>query len=200
MAPVSAVSARRQSASLPPVARLTFTLVGEPGVGKTSLILAFRTKRFPREHTPSLCDSLCVPSQVGGRALLLSLRDTAGQPDYDNLRHFAYAGADVLLICFALDSLASFEAVRRRWAGEARRLCPARPLILVGTKMDARQRQRVTVTYPQARALAHSIGATKYVECSAAAITGLDCVFDSAARAALAHQTNNNHTHLCALM
>ena len=69
------------------------------------------------------------------------------------------------------------------------------PIILVGTKVDLREdaaaaaglaeRRLAPVTYPQGLAMASTIGAVQYVECSALTQKGLKNVFDEAIRAVL---------------
>lgn len=41
----------------------------------------------------------------------LSLWDTAGQEEYDRLRPLSYPDTDVILLCFAIDEVASFHNI-----------------------------------------------------------------------------------------
>ena len=66
------------------------------------------------------------------------------------------------------------------------------PFILVGTKLDLRndpdtiarlqQKRRAPVNTEEGEALAHELGAYKYIECSALTQQGLKGVFDDAIR------------------
>lgn len=49
-----------------------------------------------------------------GKSIELSLWDTAGQEEYDRLRPLCYPETDVILACFAIDQLQSFENVKDR--------------------------------------------------------------------------------------
>jgi small GTP-binding protein len=42
----------------------------------------------------------------------LSLWDTAGQEEYDRLRPLCYPETDVILACFAIDQIQSFENIK----------------------------------------------------------------------------------------
>lgn len=44
----------------------------------------------------------------------------------------------MFLVCFAVDTVDSFENVRHKWAKEVRHHCPDAPMLLVGTKSDLR--------------------------------------------------------------
>jgi small GTP-binding protein len=51
---------------------------------------------------------------IDGKQIRLGLWDTAGQEDYDQLRPLSYPQADVILICFSLDSVASLDNVKSK--------------------------------------------------------------------------------------
>lgn len=88
--------------------------------------------------------------------------DTHHQVEYDRLRPLAYVGADVLLLCFSVDSPDSLwnvkervsylfsprsntdEIYRGQWVEEMARFCPGVPAILVGCKSDLREDERTT--------------------------------------------------------
>ena len=55
---------------------------------------------------------------VDGQQIELALWDTAGQEDYDRLRPLSYPDADVLLICFAVDSPDTLENVPEKVGGQ----------------------------------------------------------------------------------
>ena len=68
----------------------------------------------------------------------IELWDTAGQEDYDRLRPLSYPDADVILICFSIDSSDSLRNITDKWVPEVNHFCPNVPVILVGNKMDLR--------------------------------------------------------------
>ena len=82
------------------------------------------------------------------------------------------------------------------WAGEVRHYCRGVPVVLVGNKLDLREKsspaERATfLTTDQGKSAAHKIKATRFVECSAKTKAGIDTVFQVAAKAAVAMRNNN---------
>jgi Ras-related C3 botulinum toxin substrate 1 len=175
-------------------------VVGDGAVGKTSMLLSYSTNRFPGEYEPTIFDNYAVNLMIDGKVVQLGLWDTAGQDDYDRLRPLSYAHTDVYMVCFSLISPASLRNVGAKWMPEVAHYAEADsvPIVLVGTKMDARDDPDVAkvlaskgerpVTEEDGKELAAKFGAT-YVECSALTQQNLKHVFDTAVRLGLQKQT-----------
>lgn len=97
----------------------------------------------------------------------LALWDTAGQEDFDRLRHLSYPNTDVILMCFSVGSRVSFENVLSKWTPEVKRFCSKVPTILVGNKKDIRGNIKEPVNSKEGQAMADQIHAFAYLECSA---------------------------------
>jgi Ras-related C3 botulinum toxin substrate 1 len=171
-------------------------VVGDVGVGKTSLLLSYTTNAFPGEYVPTvLFENHSANVIVDNKSINFDLRDTVGQEDYDRLRPLSYPQTDVFLCCFSVISPASYENVRTKWFLEVTHHCPSTPILVVGTKTDLRDSQEAIVrlaekklaplTPEQGHQLAKEIGAVKYLECSALTQVGLKEVFDDAIRAVI---------------
>jgi len=181
------------------VQSIKLVVVGDGAVGKTCLLIAYTSNSFPREYVPTVFDNYTAHVMVESRTISLGLWDTAGQEDYDRLRPLSYPSTDVFLLCFSLVNPTSFKNVKIKWLREVRHHCPNAKLILVGTKVDAREDPETVekikaqglkpVETAEGEALAKEIGAIRYMECSALTQKGLKNVFDEAIKAILRPKT-----------
>ena len=100
-------------------------VVGDGGIGKTSLLISYSTNSFPDEYVPTIFDNYSpqVKFEDGGetKEINLSLWDTAGSEDYDRLRSLSYPGTDVFLICFSIRNKISFTNVSVKWIKEVQK-------------------------------------------------------------------------------
>ncbi|KAG2231336.1 small GTPase superfamily [Thamnidium elegans] len=159
------------------LSRKKLVVVGDGFCGKTCLLHVFQYDEFPEDYVPTVFENSIVRIELeSGRSIELSLWDTAGQEEYDRLRPLCYPETDVILACFAIDQIQSFENVKDRWIPEMDHFLFNTPRLLVGTKSDLRNdRQRIAelstngqqlITIEQADSLAKKIN-TRYIECSA---------------------------------
>ena len=152
-------------------------IVGDGAVGKTCLLISYTTNAFPEDYIPTVFDNYSANVMVDGKPINLGLWDTAGQEDYDRLRPLSYPQTDVFLVAFSLISRPSYENVKQKWYPELKHHCPNCPFILVGTKLDLRsdgttvaklrQQNQTPISLEEGQEMAKTIGATKYLECSA---------------------------------
>eukprot|EP01094_Clydonella_sp_ATCC50884_P017412 TRINITY_DN3026_c0_g1_i1.p1 TRINITY_DN3026_c0_g1~~TRINITY_DN3026_c0_g1_i1.p1 ORF type:complete len:199 (-),score=64.22 TRINITY_DN3026_c0_g1_i1:235-831(-) len=173
-------------------------VVGDGSVGKTCMLISYTTNSFPGEYVPTVFDNYTANAIVDGQPINLGLWDTAGSDEYNTLRPLSYPGTDVFIICFALDSPASYENVKSKWHPEVTHFNPKTPIILVGTKIDLRDapetienlkaNNQKPVSTSDGDRLAKEIGAAKYLECSALTQKGLPLVFEEAVKAVFADQ------------
>ena len=61
-----------------------------------------------------------------------------GQEDYDRLRPMSYDNANVLILCYDVASISSFQNIEVRWDPEVKHFCPGIPKLLVACKTDLR--------------------------------------------------------------
>lgn len=172
-------------------------VVGDGAVGKTSMLISYTTKDFPKEYIPTVFDNYETNVQLDGKQIYLGLWDTAGQEGYDRLRPLSYPQTDVFLICFSITSPNSFTNIEQKWKPELAHHAEGVPFLIVGTKSDLRDDEAQVQalkekgkykSFDELQTAALAMGAQKYLECSALKQTGLKEVFDEAIRAALKHK------------
>lgn len=168
---------------------IKMVVVGDGAVGKTCLLMSYSNNVFPEDYIPTVFDNYTTDVLVDGRNVRLSLWDTAGQEDYDRLRPLSYTNVDVFILCFSLIEKSSLNNTKGKWLPELRRYARKAPIILVGTKKDLRKSSKnkeSCVSTNEGQSVAESIGARKYVECSAKTQEHLHEVFNEAIRCVVA--------------
>ncbi|XP_077547195.1 ras-like GTP-binding protein Rho1 [Haemaphysalis longicornis] len=185
-------------------------VVGDGNCGKTCLLVTYCCDCFPCDYVPTVFETYSKFVESSEYRVQLSLWDTAGQEGYDRLRPLSYSQTDVVLLCFTLDDSDSLGSVECKWEPEIRHYLPRVPIVLVGNKKDIRDDHRPPevlprnykppVTTSEGKAVASSIRAAAYVECSALTMTGVREVFDAAIKASLQPQPHRLTKRQCRLL
>ncbi|CAI6361838.1 unnamed protein product [Macrosiphum euphorbiae] len=124
-------------------------IVGDGESGKTCLLRVFFEDIFPEVYVPTVFDFYSTEIEVEGKKVALDLWDTAGQEDYDRLRPLSYGSADVVILCYSIDTPKSLINVIDKWVPEVRYFCKEVPVILVGNKKDLRDSRLQSIDLPQ---------------------------------------------------
>jgi GTPase SAR1 family protein len=109
---------------------LRLWMVGDRGVGKTSLLLVAQGCPYPGDGTAAVLQNSArtVPSpRLPGQKYRLEFWESGNEIK-------APEGSGVLILCFALDDPESLKSVRTRWPAVWSRR--GRPKLLIGTKSD----------------------------------------------------------------
>ncbi|XP_006821070.1 rho-related GTP-binding protein RhoN-like [Saccoglossus kowalevskii] len=153
-------------------------LVGDSRCGKSSLLKVFVKESFTEVYVPTIFDNSTASFEVEKYRIDLSLWDTSGCTEYDNVRPLSYTETDCVVVCYDISVPESLDNVVDKWFPEVRRCGSAGiPIILVGCKMDLRndihtitelaQKRQITLTHEKGIQVAKQIGAAAFVECSA---------------------------------
>ncbi|XP_063683992.1 ras-related C3 botulinum toxin substrate 1-like [Bolinopsis microptera] len=163
--------------------------VGYGNVGKTSLLITYTTGQFPSEYTPTVFDNYSLLGNLDARPYNLALWDTGGGEDYERLRPLSYPQTDVFILLFsASDNEDRFEQIHSYWWVELNHHCPDVPIVLVGSKIDLRNKDGIqTVTTEEGQAMAEKIGAAKYMEISSLENRGVGELFEEVIRLGFDH-------------
>ncbi|KAM0949600.1 putative small GTP-binding protein [Dioscorea sansibarensis] len=154
-------------------------LIGDSGVGKSSLLLSFIS-----DHVDNLPPTIGVDFQikhitVAGKKLKLTIWDTAGQERFRTLTSSYYRGAQGIILVYDVTRRETFTNLSDIWAKEIALHCTNQDCIkvLVGNKVDKADRM---VTREEGAALAQECGCL-FVECSAKTRVNVDKCFEELA-------------------
>ncbi len=162
-----AAQERERSRAVPSIAGVKLIVLGDPTVGKTSLVHRYAVGSFS-QTTQSTIGCSFVPHTAtlpDGAKLKLAIWDTAGQEKYRSFTRQYFRGARAALVIFDITSEASFDGARR-WLLDLKRELPPSPatvVVLVGSKLDRSGERQVSPD--AARALAAEEHAD-FIECS----------------------------------
>lgn len=112
-------------------------MLGDSGVGKTSLVSMWSTHHFNDGQTPTVCAMSSVYGvNIDGRAADVFLWDTAGQEQFSPLTPLYLRQTSVAILTAAIDNAETFESIDK-WLQLVHETCDGGPpVILAINKMD----------------------------------------------------------------
>ncbi|KAJ3535884.1 hypothetical protein NMY22_g6282 [Coprinellus aureogranulatus] len=170
-------------------ALLKVIILGDSGVGKTSLMNQYVNKRFSNQYKATIgADFLTKSVDVEDQQVTIQLWDTAGQERFQSLGVAFYRGADCCVLVFDVNSSKSFQALES-WRDEF--LIQASPndpdefpFVVLGNKVDVDDSKR-QVSQKRAMAWCQAKGNLPYFETSAKEAINVEQAFQSVAVKAL---------------
>ena len=101
-------------------------LVGESGVGKTSIISQFVDQTFQEDQQSTTGGTFSTKSILceGGKTLKFEIWDTAGQEKYRSLTKIFYKDAGVAILCYDITRKESFEEIQKYWYNQVKEYAP----------------------------------------------------------------------------
>ncbi|KAJ6227384.1 protein racg [Anaeramoeba flamelloides] len=170
-------------------------VVGDGAVGKTLSLTSYCKNEIPKRYVPTVFDNLTCNVTVDQTPILLTIWDTAGQEEYDQLRPLSYPGTDIFLMMFSTISPTSLENIKYKWFPEIQEHCPNGLCMLVGSKLDLREDNEYLeenninpVTTEQGTKLAKDLGCCDYFEMSGLTQKNLHNTFEQALRIVLSQK------------
>ena len=155
-------------------------LVGESGVGKTSIISQFTSKKFDPHRETSLSAqfiSKTVNFQDLGKEIKFDIWDTVGQEKYRSLAKIFYKDAKVIVFVYYITTEYSFNELKNYWYEETRSNTDGSPILaVVGNKIDLYKEQKVSNN--DGKEFAEKIGAI-FQTTSAQSDSGISTLFDN---------------------
>ncbi|KAK4281534.1 hypothetical protein QN277_013014 [Acacia crassicarpa] len=141
-------------------------LIGDSGVGKSSLLVSFISNSV-EDLSPTIgVDFKIKVFTVGGKRLKLTIWDTAGQEKFRTLTSSYYRKAQGIILVYDVTRRDTFTNLSEVWAKEVELYSTNQDCMkmLVGNKVD-RDSERV-VSKEEGLALARELGSL-FLECSA---------------------------------
>ena len=157
-------------------------LVGESGVGKTSIITQFIDQTFQEDIQSTTGGTFSTKSVVcdGGKVLKFEIWDTAGQEKYRSLTTMFYKDANAAVMVYDVTRKESFEELKNYWSGQIRDSSPENIILAIaGNKSDLIEHE--VVDEGEARDFAKELGAI-FVSTSAKNSEGINNLFEEIAK------------------
>uniref|UniRef100_A0A3Q2NRL6 Ras-related protein Rab-7b n=1 Tax=Fundulus heteroclitus TaxID=8078 RepID=A0A3Q2NRL6_FUNHE len=176
-----------------PAVTLKTILVGNSGVGKSSIMNRYVNNRFTNMYRATIgTDFFSKAVRIDGTSVTLQIWDTAGTERFQSLGSPLYRGSHSCMLVFDVTSMASFSALdvwRKEFLVQGEPQDPSDfPFIVLGNKTDLSRRE---VSRRKALQWCEDIGA-EYFEGSAKEDLDLDKPFLRAAELGL--QQYKKHT------
>lgn len=171
---------------------LKVIILGDSGVGKTSLMNQYVNKKFSASYKATIgADFLTREVLVDDRQVTMQLWDTAGQERFQSLGVAFYRGADCCVLVYDVNNSKSFDALDS-WRDEFLIQASPRdpdnfPFVVLGNKIDVEESKRVIST-KRAMTFCQSKGGIPYFETSAKEAINVEQAFEVIARNALAQE------------
>ena len=120
--------------------KLKVTVVGDGGVGKTSLIQKFTQGKFQTDYIKTIGAQLThYKTEINGYKIELMFWDIAGQGNFDFLRPTFYKASKAVIIVYSLEENnlgeRSFDNITS-WYEDVKQFCGEIPVVVFANKVD----------------------------------------------------------------
>ena len=134
-------------------------LLGEVGVGKTSIIKQFAYQEFENESLTSTYSSFVTKKMEfkDYGTITFDIWDTAGQEKYRSITSVFYKNAKIIILVYDITNKKSFDEIQNYWYEQIKINCDNAILAVVANKNDLYKEQ--TVQNKTGEVFAQNIGA-----------------------------------------
>ena len=154
-------------------------IVGDAGVGKSSILVQFTDQRFrPTYRSTVGIDYGTRTLTIGTTSLKFQIWDTAGQEVFQSVIRSYYRNTTIAIVVYDITQPATFDRILKWFETVADYSQPDVMLVLVGNKRDLVARRKITTA--QGATLAAKYDAMFY-EVSATSIDDIDNLFRTCA-------------------
>ncbi|CAM4802054.1 unnamed protein product [Rotaria magnacalcarata] len=174
---------------------LKVIILGDSGVGKTSLMGQFVSHKFSSQYKATIgADFLTKEVQIDDRLVTMQIWDTAGQERFQSLGVAFYRGADCCILVYDVTSPTSFRSLdswRDEFLIQAGPRDPENFPFVIGNKTDLDNRM---VTARKAQNWCSEKTNIPHFETSAKDGVNVEKAFETVARNALVREKENDIT------
>jgi small GTP-binding protein len=154
--------------------------VGDPAVGKTSLIRKYVTHQFEHDYLPTVGVSISKqPVEVDGRTINLLIWDLAGMPQFYMLHKVYFNGANGVIFVYDSTRPHTYTNTKNWYEDVTNNGLRDVPMILVGNKSDLAHQRRIIP--PQADHMCEQLGIEQFFTTSALTGDGVQKMFQAIA-------------------
>ena len=120
------------------VTSIKVTLVGDSGVGKTSLLEAMKDNELTQNYSPTIgANYEPIKYSYKNKEIVFNFWDTAGQEKYTPLTPSYLRGSQFVLVCYEKDVSDTFDNARKKWINIVKESIDTNyKIVLVETKND----------------------------------------------------------------
>lgn len=164
-------------------------IIGDSGVGKSSIQNVFVSKKFNHCHELTIGVDFGSKDMVlkDGSQIKLHLWDTAGQEAFKSISRSYYRGAHGALVVFDLNKHSTFLNAKQ-WIHELKEINPSSVILLVGNKSDLVSR----VNFDEIQTFIDDCECA-YYSCSAKQYKNIDKIFDILVEKVYKNVGNNDY-------
>jgi small GTP-binding protein len=156
--------------------KMKICLLGDGGVGKTSLVYRFIQNRFATDFKSTLGVNLLKHEvMIDNLRITVQLWDLGGQDKYEGLRKLYLDGSQGALLVFDKTNKASYENLDK-WVSSFRDLRGEKPMMLIGNKLDLKE--FIVIDDPTAKSYAET-NHMEYISTSAKTGEQVETAFTS---------------------
>ncbi|ORZ23628.1 small GTPase superfamily [Absidia repens] len=173
---------------------LKVIILGDSGVGKTSLMNQYVNKKFSSQYKATIgADFLTKEVMVDDKLVTMQIWDTAGQERFQSLGVAFYRGADCCVLVYDVNNNKSYESLGQ-WHDEFLVQASPRdpdnfPFVVLGNKVDVDESKRM-VSQKRAMSFCQAKGNIPYFETSAKEAINVEQAFQTIAKNALQQETD----------